>query len=749
MVVARLITLTILFFTCLPLQAASGDENWECPIFAPPWTAAYVQSLAVFRGDLYSAGYFGKAGSVATTNLARWNGTNWSSVLSLADSSYIDKLAAGDRYLFASGDLMVAGPTNRVPLLRWDGTNSSIFGNGPLQVNGMAAGGPNLYVSGWFTNEVTGWQGNDVQRWDGTNWVSIAGGDAGFIPSLIARGNELFIAGSFSSVGGTAATNIARWDGTNWWPLGAGVGEISQSWGPIPLMVLGTDLYLGNVFQMAGGQAITNLARWDGTNWWPMGGNSEIDVLAFAQLNGKLYAAGKFDAIGGVRATNIAQWNGTNWSAVGGGLRGEQATITSLEVRGGNLYAAGSFSRAGGKAVNSIAKWDGTNWSSLGEGLVRIGGLTPLTGISNKVYFGGAFFNLDGISISNVACWNGTNWSALRQGADDYVLTGATLGNQLYVGGYFLNVDGTAARHVARWNGTNWFPLGSGVDFPVGAMTVFSNTVVAAGAYASVTAFTNPVARWNGTTWIRLASANQNVLLKGVRALAANTNRLFAIADINEQGTNFSSALVQWDGSNWSNIGGSGSCLSVYQDKLYADVFRWDAVSQWTGTNWVDIPHPTGYALTIALLGGDIYLGGRGFSTETQDGVFVSGIARSDGLDWSFLGSGIKGQVYNLLAHGTNIYATGFIHQAGNKPAMDFAIWHEPPPKPEMRIYIANNSVLVAWPNALTNYALQTKTDLIGTNWLPFQQTPLVTGSRSVVTNLATNQGRFFRLKVH
>src|SRR2546430_14283833 len=45
----------------------------------------------------------------------------------------------------------------------------------------------------------------------------------GWILTMAVQGADLLVAGQFSQVGGIVANNIARWDGTNWFPLGTGV----------------------------------------------------------------------------------------------------------------------------------------------------------------------------------------------------------------------------------------------------------------------------------------------------------------------------------------------------------------------------------------------------------------------------------------------------------------------------------------------------------------------------------------------
>ena len=98
---------------------------------------------------------------------------------------------------------------------------------------------------------------------------------------------------------------------------------------------------------------------------------------------------------GGNAVTNLAQWNGTSWSSLGSGftssgIPGDEA----LAVSDGNLYVGGSFTTAGGQPANSIAKWDGRSWSALGSGLDNIPDALAVVG--NVLYAGGTFTTAGG-----------------------------------------------------------------------------------------------------------------------------------------------------------------------------------------------------------------------------------------------------------------------------------------------------------------------------------------------------------------
>ena len=197
----------------------------------------------------------------------------------------------------------------------------------------------------------------------------------GAILAIAVQGNATYIGGSLcTSFGNIVATNIAKWDGQNWTALGGGISSAGQA------MVIGIapapngDLYAGGVFTSAGGVAATNIARWNGVGWSPLGGGVSASVVAIAVNGNQVYVGGGITNAGGVSVKGLACWNGTNWSSVGGGVSaGTNTCVYALLMDGNNLYVGGNFTNAGGQAINGIAKWDGTNWSALGSGLTGSG----------------------------------------------------------------------------------------------------------------------------------------------------------------------------------------------------------------------------------------------------------------------------------------------------------------------------------------------------------------------------------------
>ncbi|MBK6679915.1 MAG: hypothetical protein IPG53_07735 [Ignavibacteriales bacterium] len=79
-----------------------------------------------------------------------------------------------------------------------------------------------------------------------------------------------------------------------------------------------------------------------------------------------LYAGGSFNSIGG-QFEQIAKWDGSSWSTVGG-QSVSSGGVNALLWRSGTLYAAGGFIYVGSTNVQRIAAFDGTGWAGMGRG---------------------------------------------------------------------------------------------------------------------------------------------------------------------------------------------------------------------------------------------------------------------------------------------------------------------------------------------------------------------------------------------
>ena len=294
----------------------------------------------------------------------------------------------------------------------------------------------------------------------------------------------------------------------------------------------GESLYITGQFSIAGVPGSSNIARWDGSDWQPVGGGLNGNYSnAIKVFDGDLIAAGYFADAGGVAGTEkLARWDGTSWHSMDAQSASFLNSMWDLEVfddgiTGEQLYIAGNYVALNGQAgLDHIAKWDGTAYTPVGG---TIGGAVPLIvldlyqadlGSGNTLYAGGRFLTIDGVPALNIAAWDGTSWSDLDTGITRptgiaQVLTMVSWddgsGEALYVGGRFEIAGGaTVSRNIAKWDGSSWSSMGAGFDADVQELTVFDDgsgeALYAMGNFQ----FTNDrltrvnrIAKWNGSSW--------------------------------------------------------------------------------------------------------------------------------------------------------------------------------------------------------------------------------------------------------
>ncbi len=556
-------------FTTAGGIAATNIAHWN----GSSWTAlgsginganAVVSALAVSGSSVYAGGIFTTAGGIAATNIAQWNGSSWSALGSGLDIS-VDALAVSGSDVYAAGALTIG---------KWNGSSWSALASGfDFNVHALAVSGTNLYAGGSFKT-LGGIAATNIARWNGSSWSALSSGVGGTVSALAVSGAHLYAGGSFTTAGGSAANNIAQWDGSTWTALAAVYGMNRQvlalavsgtnlyaggqftttgngttnnyiagwngnSWtalgsgmgGPVPgmggqvlaLAVSGTNLYAGGQFKTAGGSAVKDIARWDGSTWSALGlGVAGASVNALAVSGTNLYVGGSFTTAGGIAATNIAQWNGSTWSALGpglgGGFAGTSLGVYALAVLGTNLYAGGNFTTAGGIAATNVAKWDGSNWTALGSGMgPTYPSVVALAVSGTNLYAGGVFTTANGIAANYIAKWDGSSWTALGSGLNSTVYTLAASGSDLYVGGNFTTAAGSAANYIAKWDGSSWTTLGSGLNSPVVALAVSGNYLYAGGYFGTAGGKVSPyIARANLLTLptASLIFAGANVIVK-------------------------------------------------------------------------------------------------------------------------------------------------------------------------------------------------------------------------------------------
>ena len=452
------------------------------------WPATAVRCLvALAGGNLVAGGVFTTAGGVSADNIARWDGAGWAALggmiaLGLDPGVHaLTTLPNGD--LVAGGGLMSAGIEHATNVARWNGSSWSSLGlglnNAVLALTAMPNGD---FVAGGRFGTAEGRIVNYVARWNGTNWSRLGAGLDGTVYVLKTLPNgDLIAGGYFWPAAGPGPYFLARWDGTNWSVLPGLFGGHPGYDGVFALTTLPNgDLVAGGNFRAfpAGGTA-NNIARWNGTSWSAMGtwATPALDngVWALTTLpNGDVVAAGQFTTAGGVSVSNIARWDGTSWSPLGTGVVGFPGTIPTVTalttLPNGDLVAGGYFWMAGGVPASCIARWDGTNWSPMGSGMSPgiplpgyrghdyCRGVWSMATLPNgDVVAAGTFTTAGGLTANNIARWDGTSWSPLGLGMSGPLQFGTGVNaltqlpnGDLVAGGAFTIVGGAVSAYVAR-----------------------------------------------------------------------------------------------------------------------------------------------------------------------------------------------------------------------------------------------------------------------------------------------------------
>lgn len=214
-------------------------------------------------------------------SLRRWNGTQMLELEFFVGSVDLRALVAFDDgsgpALYVGGTFASLGGVATSGIARFDGSTWSAVGAGlagtveVLEVHDDGVG-PRLIAGGTFTSS-GGVPLANVARWNGANWTALGSGIGGTVLALASvddgegDGRVLVAGGAFATAGGVPAANIARWNGTSWSEAFGG----SQGPKPTVRALLGVDhdahggraLYIGGDFSGIGGVPSTRFARID------------------------------------------------------------------------------------------------------------------------------------------------------------------------------------------------------------------------------------------------------------------------------------------------------------------------------------------------------------------------------------------------------------------------------------------------------------------------------------------------------
>jgi hypothetical protein len=264
---------------------------------------------------LLAGGYFTSIGGVAASNIAIWDGSDWSPLGEGTDGPVESLVAMADGRVVVGGNFTSADGVAAMNVAMWNAGVWEPLGSGlPGPVQGMAVddSGRHVLAVGRVV-AIDGVIRDGASLWDGTSWIplgnwsTVLGGvqlrTAVWVPAAVGLDSNWVIGGSFSipQSDGTFATSIARWDGSGWRALGASlqgdVGDLELFDSP---RGSGQTLWTGGLIWLASVPGAPGTAFWNGLEWESPGGSFTgfVDVLArfdgLASTGRSLVAAGAF-----------------------------------------------------------------------------------------------------------------------------------------------------------------------------------------------------------------------------------------------------------------------------------------------------------------------------------------------------------------------------------------------------------------------------------------------------------------------
>jgi hypothetical protein len=316
---------------------------------------------------LYVTGRMDSIDGVPVTNIAKWDGTSWSSL----------------------GDGVGEPGTSE---MAWA---MQVFDDGT---------GEKLYVGGSFTHASNVPGTARIAKWDGTQWLPGESEGTTMIGSIyslavadLGNGPRIFASGS-----GGANTRVWESDGGTFTPL-PGIfnnGSGGTVWVMQMYHVAGIPyLFVGGDFNSIHGTNAQNLVRWNGSAWQNTGSTNQFGHVRSMTVHDDgdgpaLYIGGRFTTVanGNIGANRIARYKSVglsaNWSALGSGMTGWPGCSSCIinvfglasfdDGSGPALYAVGNYTIAGGNPVDSIAKWQDGQWHAIPNS-------TPVGGVGSYV----------------------------------------------------------------------------------------------------------------------------------------------------------------------------------------------------------------------------------------------------------------------------------------------------------------------------------------------------------------------------
>ncbi|MCA1763765.1 MAG: T9SS type A sorting domain-containing protein [Flavobacteriales bacterium] len=279
-----------------------------------------------------------------------------------------------------------------------------------------------VYLGGQFyPNEMEGnnSEASVVSRFDGSEF-EVIGEFSNRINSIVEFQGEIYVCGSFSGMNDTLDIDkLARYNGTNWEPVGGNLfnGQIYS------ICSDSQYLYAGGSFTEIDGEPVSGIARYNGENWesLPAGGFDEGSwIIKMLVYNNELVVGGDLSLEGELLDFGLLVNRNNQWQILDQENLVGSTTVREMIVWGSALYVVGNYFDNDEYLHPTLLKWDGEEfsapWSTFYDISNQIsGGSTPacLIGTTEYLYAGGRMEYIGDKEINQLAVYNDEEWCGM------------------------------------------------------------------------------------------------------------------------------------------------------------------------------------------------------------------------------------------------------------------------------------------------------------------------------------------------
>jgi hypothetical protein len=251
---------------------------------------AGLHSLCAYNNQLYAGGFID---TISAQNqglgILRWDGANWLTCggigygVSGANGFHVSAMQVYNNELYVGGLFQYAGngSISANNIAKWNGTSWSSVGAGANgEIRCFAVVGNSLYVGGDFTM-INGVPANRIAKYNGSTWSALGVGFDTTVYALANYRTQLYATGTFE-ISSDSVHHIARWDSTAtiWKKVWSGLGYPGINFAGYSLLPNDGSLYVGGYFTVAGITNSIDISRF----YVSSAGVQELEVKDFASV---------------------------------------------------------------------------------------------------------------------------------------------------------------------------------------------------------------------------------------------------------------------------------------------------------------------------------------------------------------------------------------------------------------------------------------------------------------------------------